>query len=101
MKLQRMAPVAITAQSLASATGVGMGTLSQALREGRHALVPNGTLNDPQREPQRDRPNDSPHDAQRNAHINAHNNAQNHARNIAQAAFSHTPLPTWVARCPA
>ncbi len=92
MKLQRMAPVAITAQSLASATGVGVSTLSQALREGRHALVPNGTLNDPQREPQRDPPKDSPHDAQRNA--------QNHAPNHAQAAFSHTPLPTWVGAVP-
>ena len=45
MNLPRMAPVAVVAQSLASATGVGLGTLLQALRDGRHKLVHNSGPN--------------------------------------------------------
>ena len=34
-------PVAVVAQGLACATGVGIDTFAQALRAGRSALVPN------------------------------------------------------------
>ena len=45
MKPERMAPVAVVAHSLASATGVGLATRLHALREGRHALAANGRPN--------------------------------------------------------
>ena len=41
MNPQRMAPVAVLAHGLACATGVGLGSLAQALRDGRRALVHN------------------------------------------------------------
>ncbi len=42
-----MAPVAVVAQGLACATGVGLGTLALALRRGASALAPNTFTNTP------------------------------------------------------